>query len=145
MNNFLSRSCPAPMNYIADILATQLIFHLRSTGVVATMYGLQYFLPCMFCSATRTRYCVPLSTVRMCAVVSGSLIITSTFLPLVATTSYCTSQEQIAFSLSTSTVEDWRVKGTEFRWCNIIGQFIINSVSMGLKYALLIHLCVGNS
>ena len=38
------------------------IFHLRSTGVSAIMYGLQNPHCCTLRPATRTRYCVPFST-----------------------------------------------------------------------------------
>lgn len=83
--------------HISDIVVNCLIFHLRSTGVSAILYGLQYPLPCTLLPATRKRYCVPLSTVWVCAVVSGLLIMTALLLlPSLPTTSYCTSQERMA-------------------------------------------------
>ena len=91
------------------------IFHLRSTGVSTIMYGLQYPFPCTFCPATCTQYWVPLSTVRMCAVVSGSFIIITAFLPSTPTTSYSTSQEWIASRVLTSNVGGLSEKGHKWK------------------------------
>ena len=69
-----------------------------------------------------TRYCVPLSTFRMYLVVFAFLIMTTASLPSNPTTSYCISQDWIAFRVLTSTVGGLREKGTEFRWHNAISE-----------------------
>ena len=79
-----------------QICYSDIIHHLRSTSVIATIYGLQAPSPRTFIPANRTRYVVPLSNiVKLTLLAPASFTVCVILLLMSPTISYSIAQDWI--------------------------------------------------